>query len=223
MQSSISEETKPLCTRPEWFKDLLFSGAPLRISGKATRESQPVSPHPFSYAPSLPPFHTVVAQDRDTFLPACHTLLLGWSHAEYTHYSSCCPQGASPGNRIWASESMLLEWLFVSHSLETDEFHWCMNPLQLCLFCVCWANLYWKKKEKKLAPFSTSTEPWTRTAGETSQLIAGTENCLSLGCQIHKNLSSLVSAWQCVSRKLYQESCSREMLLLLLLLYTYES
>lgn len=93
-------------------KDLLFPDATLRNS----REVYPASLHPLSYAPSMPLFHTVTAQDRDTFLPACHTLLLGWSHAECTHYSSCCPRGASPGNRIWASESTRLQRLFMSAS-----------------------------------------------------------------------------------------------------------
>lgn len=105
-QPSTSGETKQLFAGPGRVKDLLFPGAALRISGGATREFYSASPRPLAYAPSTPPFHTVMAQDRDTFLPACRTLLPGWSHAECTHCSSCCPQGASPGNRIWASESM---------------------------------------------------------------------------------------------------------------------
>jgi len=124
-------------------KDLLSPGATLRISGRAAREIYSASPHPHSYAPSVPPFHTVMAQDRDTFLPACRTLLPGWSHAECTRYSSCCPQGASPGNRMWASESTPLQWL-LSLPPGPDEFHWCTKPLQPRLFCVCRANLYCK-------------------------------------------------------------------------------
>lgn len=79
-------------------------------------EVHPASPHPLSYAPRAPLPHTVRARDRDTSLPACRTPLHGWSHAECTRYSSCCPQGVSPGNRIWASESTRLQWLFVSPS-----------------------------------------------------------------------------------------------------------
>lgn len=116
MQPSTSGETKWLFTRLGRGKDLLFPEATLKISGRAARGVYPASPHPLSYAPSKPLFHTVMAQDRDTFLPACRTLLLGWSHAECTRYSSCCPQGASPGNRIWASESTQLQWLFISPS-----------------------------------------------------------------------------------------------------------
>lgn len=79
-------------------------------------EVHPASPHPLSYAPRAPLPHTVRARDRDTSLPACRTPLHGWSHAECTRYSSCCPRGVSPGNRIWASESTRLQWLFVSPS-----------------------------------------------------------------------------------------------------------
>lgn len=44
------------------------------------------------------PLPTVKVQDKGTFLPACRTQLLEWSHAECIHYNFCYLQGASPAN-----------------------------------------------------------------------------------------------------------------------------
>lgn len=85
-----------------------------QLSGAQEGQPELILPPTPTYALSTPPFRTVMARDRDTSLPACRTPLRGWSRAECTRCSSCCPRGASPGNRIWGSESVWWEWLFVS-------------------------------------------------------------------------------------------------------------
>lgn len=61
--------------------------------------------------------------------------------------------------------------------LGPDEFHWCMNPLQLCLFCVCWANLYCKWKAGKILHVSRVLD--SHSCGDRSTDKVSTETCLS--------------------------------------------